>query len=94
MEEIKENPQAGSLLSDNMKFEKILNYCRYFNIIDETEYGLLMKMKSARNDYAHDLDAFRHTSETPLESESKIDDLVKLYESYIGVESSMVSEDS
>ena len=90
MESIRENPQAGSLLNKNMKFEKILNYCRYFDLIEESEYGLLMKMKSARNDYAHDVNAFRDTSETRLESENKVDDLVELYESYVGVSSSMV----
>lgn len=93
MEEIKENPHAGSLLNDSMKFEKILDYCRYFDLIDETEFGLLMKMKSARNNYAHDIDAFRHTKETNLESEDKVDDLIELYESYVGVESSMVKEE-
>lgn len=90
--EIRKNPEAGMIIdkeSDN--FEKILNMCRYFDLIEENEYRVIKKTKKSRNKYAHKLESYHFDEATPLEEDEDIDLAIEIYENLIGIENSIVS---
>jgi hypothetical protein len=78
--------------SDDLTFENALAACRCFDLVGETDVEIISKIKASRNDYAHDISAFRDTEETMLEQEGMVEDAIELYEETIGLERSMLDD--
>ena len=88
---LKQNEHAGDFYN-NSDFNESLRACRYFGILAESDYGIINKIRDARNDYAHNFENYREKS-IDIEREGKIDDAVKLYEELIGVKNSMTEKE-
>jgi hypothetical protein len=85
----------STFLSGRERFSKLLDMCEYYNIFDGIEYDAepihVMKLcYNARNKYAHSLSRYHSSETTELERQNKIEDAIKLYETLVGVEESML----
>jgi hypothetical protein len=91
VEQIRQNEHARNFVKD-MTFEEKLVACRYFEVLGETEYNVINKVRISRNNYAHDIGAFRDTEVTILEEEDLVNDAIEIYEESIGLEQSVLDE--
>ncbi|MDT3436765.1 hypothetical protein [Haloarcula sp. 1CSR25-25] len=91
-EEAQDNPAASNFYDDDWGFDRCLNGCRSFGLIEDEDYNTINKIRDARNDYAHDIESFDSTYSTDAEDEGLIQDGIQLYEELIGVKKSIIDE--
>jgi len=91
-DEAQDNPAASNFYDDNWGFERCLNGCRSFGLIEDDDYNTIDKIRDARNDYAHDIESFDSTYSTDAEDQGLIEDGIRLYEELIGVKKSILNE--
>lgn len=91
-DEAQDNPAASSFYDNNWGFERCLNGCRSFGLIEDDDYNTIDKIRDARNDYAHDIESFDSTYSTDAEDQGLIEDGIELYEELIGVKKSILDE--
>ncbi|WP_254841474.1 MULTISPECIES: hypothetical protein [Halobacteriales] len=91
-EEAQDNPAASNFYDDDWGFDRCLNGCRSFGLIEDEDYNTINKIRDARNDYAHDIESFDSTYSTDAEDEGLIEDGIQLYEELIGVKKSIIDE--
>jgi hypothetical protein len=60
------NKHAKDIHKD-LNFYSTLTACRFFNIIDDTEYDLINQVRRARNTYSHELENYHANQVTDLE---------------------------
>lgn len=94
MEEVKEENETNGSTSflDSMNFERKLTLARIHGILSENEYAVMNEIREYRNDYAHNIEAFSPGNEKGIDSYDRVDEAVKIYESWFGIEDSMVEE--
>jgi hypothetical protein len=92
LEEAQDNPAASNFYDDDWGFERCLNGCRSFGLIEDDDYNTIDKIRDARNDYAHDIESFNNTYSTDAEDEGIIEDGIQLYEELIGVKKSILDD--
>jgi hypothetical protein len=91
-EEAQDNPAASNFYDDDWGFDRCLNGCRSFGLIEDEDYNTINKIRDARNDYAHDIESFDSTYSTDADDEGLIEDGIQLYEELIGVKKSIIDE--
>ncbi|WP_164471889.1 hypothetical protein [Halosimplex salinum] len=91
-EEAQDNPAASNFYDDDWGFDRCLNGCRSFGLLEDEDYNTINKIRDARNDYAHDIESFDSTYSTDAEDEGLIEDGIQLYEELIGVKKSIIDE--
>jgi hypothetical protein len=82
------NDNVGMFLEEDDRMEVLFKSCRFFEIIEESEYNTINQIKNARNAYAHDLAAYDTSGDSEI-SESDIESAIRVYEDMTGVEKSM-----
>lgn len=80
-----------SMMAQDMRFDSMLNSCRKFDLVQDSDYNIIDKVKTSRNNYAHDMNAFRVSETTQIEEEGLVEDAIELYEETIGVQNSMTN---
>ncbi|QKQ98057.1 hypothetical protein GKQ38_00775 [Candidatus Nanohaloarchaea archaeon] len=94
MEEVKEEKGTNGSTSflDDMNFERKLTLARIHGILSENEYSVMNEIRMYRNDYAHNIEAFSPENDKGIDSYDRVDQAIKIYESWFGIEDSMVDE--
>lgn len=92
LEKAKENPHASAFYDDDWGFDRCLNGCRSFGLLEEDAYNTIDKIKDARNDYAHNIESFDESYTTDAEEDGIIEEGILLYEELIGVKKSILDE--
>lgn len=88
---LKKNPNAGSFLDrDQDRFKRVLDMCRYFDVISDDQYRIINETRKSRNGYAHTLESYHMSEKTDLEAEGLIDEAIGIYEELVGVQDSIV----